>query len=98
MPSHLTKADVERIARLAHLELTADEKEIFTRQLARILEYAERLQEVDTAHVPATWHPVADVSPLRSDTPRSSLETDAALANAPETGPRGLFQVPKVIG
>jgi aspartyl-tRNA(Asn)/glutamyl-tRNA(Gln) amidotransferase subunit C len=98
MASPLTKSDVVRIARLAHLELTDDEQALFTQQLAQILTYAERLQEVDTTGVAATWHPGAEVGPLRPDTPRPSLPTDDALANAPASGPRGLFRVPKVIG
>ena len=51
--STLTVADVERIAALARLELTEDEKHLFTRQLADILSYAEQLQAVDTTGVPA---------------------------------------------
>ena len=50
----LTIADVERVAALAHLELTDDEKQLFTRQLADILAYAEQVQAVDTAGVAPT--------------------------------------------
>ena len=98
MSSPLTKSDVQRIARLAHLDLTDEEQALFTHQLAQILEYAERLQEVDTTDVSATWHPGRSVGPLRPDTPRPSLVNDDALANAPAPGPSGLFRVPKVIG
>jgi aspartyl/glutamyl-tRNA(Asn/Gln) amidotransferase C subunit len=52
----LTLADVERIAALAHLELTAEEKDLFGRQLAGILDYAQQLRAVDTTGVPATSH------------------------------------------
>ena len=48
MATQLTIADVERIAALAHLELTDAEKQVFTRQLADILAYAEQLQSIDT--------------------------------------------------
>ena len=96
--SPLTTADVERIAKLAHLELTPDETVLFARQLGQILEYAARLQDVDTSNASATWHPLAEAIPLRSDTLRASLTTDEALANAPAHGPRSLFRVPKVIG
>jgi aspartyl-tRNA(Asn)/glutamyl-tRNA(Gln) amidotransferase subunit C len=98
MTSPLTKVDVKRIARLAHLELNDDEQALFTQQLTQILEYAKRLQAVDTTNVETTWHPGAKVEPLRPDTRHSSLTTDDALANAPAPGPRGLFRVPKVIG
>ena len=98
MSTRLTRADVERIAALAHLELTEDETELFTRQLGQILEYAERLQDVDTSAVSATWHPGAASASLRPDTLRPSLTRDDALANAPDVAPEGLFRVPKVIG
>ena len=98
MPSRLTRADVDRIAVLAHLELTAEERELFTQQLADILEYAERLRDVNTADVSATWHPVPLSSLLRDDDLRDSLSRDDALANAPDAGSDGLFKVPRVIG
>jgi aspartyl-tRNA(Asn)/glutamyl-tRNA(Gln) amidotransferase subunit C len=98
MPSPLTLEDVERIAALAHLELTADEKQLFARQLAQILGFAERLQEVETTNVSADWRPVSETAELRSDERRESLSNDAALDNAPAAGPGGLFRVPRVIG
>ena len=97
--SSLTIADVERIAALAHLELTAEEKQLFTRQLADILNYAEQLQAVDTAGVPATAHVNAASGVERADEPRPSLSVEDALANAPDAAPEaGLFNVPRVIG
>ena len=98
MPSILTADEVERIARLAHLDLTTDEKELFAQQLGQILEYAERLQDVDTTNVSENSHPVTKSSELRSDNCLPSLETETVLAKAPERGPHGLFRVPKVIG
>jgi aspartyl-tRNA(Asn)/glutamyl-tRNA(Gln) amidotransferase subunit C len=97
--SSLTIADVERIAALAHLELTDEEKQLFTRQLADILSYAEQLQAVDTTGVPATAH-VDAIHPVeRDDEPKPCLPLAAALANAPDGAPDGgLFRVPKVIG
>lgn len=97
--SSLTIADVERIAALAQLELTDEEKQLFTRQLADILSYAEQLQTVDTAGVPATAHVNAAPRSERDDEPRPSLPTAEALANAPDAAPEaGLFRVPRVIG
>jgi aspartyl-tRNA(Asn)/glutamyl-tRNA(Gln) amidotransferase subunit C len=97
--STLTIADVERIAALAHLELTAQEKELFTRQLADILSYAEQLQTVDTSGVAATAHVNAGSGVERADEPRPSLPLDAAVGNAPDGAPdAGLFRVPRVIG
>ena len=94
----LTAEDVERIAALAHLELTDDEKQLFTRQLADILAYAEQLQALDTTGVPATAH-VSAAGVERDDVLCPSLSTPDALANAPDGAPdAGLFRVPRVIG
>jgi aspartyl-tRNA(Asn)/glutamyl-tRNA(Gln) amidotransferase subunit C len=96
--SSLTIADVERIAALAHLELTDEEKQLFTRQLADILEYAEQLLAVDTTGVPATAHVNAAQRVERDDERRSSLTPDEAIANAPDGAPdAGLFRVPRVM-
>jgi aspartyl-tRNA(Asn)/glutamyl-tRNA(Gln) amidotransferase subunit C len=95
----LTKADVERIAALANLELTEDEKELFTRQLAEILAYADEVQAINTSGVPATAHVHARPRAEREDEPKPSLPVGAALANAPEAErAAGLFKVPRVIG
>src|SRR5687767_14439933 len=97
--STLTIADVERIAALAQLELTDEEKQLFTRQLADILNYAEQLQAIDTTGVPATAHVNAALGAERPDAPRPSLPVEDALANAPDGVPdAGLFRVPRVIG
>ncbi|MDA1185084.1 MAG: Asp-tRNA(Asn)/Glu-tRNA(Gln) amidotransferase subunit GatC [Acidobacteria bacterium] len=99
MAPALTIADVERIAALAHLELTADEQALFTRQLADILAHAQQLQAIDTSGVAATAHVHADQQSERPDDPRDSLSTSDALANAPDAAPdAGLFRVPRVIG
>ena len=95
----LTIADVERIAALAHLELTADEKVLFTRQLADILAYAQQVQAIDTSGVPATAHVHAGQRTEREDEPHDSLSLADALGNAPDADPdAGLFRVPRVIG
>jgi aspartyl-tRNA(Asn)/glutamyl-tRNA(Gln) amidotransferase subunit C len=94
----LTIADVERIAALAHLELTDEEKHVFTRQLADILAYAEQLQAIDTTGVEATSHVNAHEAE-RDDELRPSLTVADALANAPDGAKDvGLFRVPRVIG
>jgi aspartyl-tRNA(Asn)/glutamyl-tRNA(Gln) amidotransferase subunit C len=99
MPPSFTVADVERIASLARLELTEEEKTLFTRQLADILAYAEQLQAIDTSGVPPMAHVHANESSERADEERPSLEVAEALANAPDGVPdAGLFRVPRVIG
>jgi aspartyl-tRNA(Asn)/glutamyl-tRNA(Gln) amidotransferase subunit C len=98
MSTDLSTADVERVAALAHLELTDAEKQLFTRQLADILHYAEQIQTLDTAGVPATAH-VNPPQRDRDDDPAPSLPVDEAVANAPDAAPEaGLFRVPRVIG
>ena len=94
----LTIADVERIAALSQLELTEDEKELFRRQLADILAYAEQVQAIDTSGVPATAHVHEREGMERDDEARPSLPVADALANAPDAAPDGgLFRVPRVI-
>lgn len=102
MPGDFTREDVERIARLARLELTEHEKTLLTPQLSSFLAYAEQVQQVTTAGVPPTSHPL-DASITRSDSwrddvPRPCLDRTEALAQAPEAdGERGLFKVPRVL-
>lgn len=97
--SALTIADVERIAALAHLDLTAQEKTRFARQLADILDYAQQLQAVDTDGVAATAQLHTDAGTERDDAPRPSLTPQQAVANAPDAAVEsGLFRVPRVMG
>lgn len=88
--------DVEHVARLARLALTPEEKERFGRQLAVILEHAERVGEVAAEDVPPTSHPVARSNVFRPDEPRPCLAHEEALAGAPETE-AGLFRVPRIV-
>jgi aspartyl-tRNA(Asn)/glutamyl-tRNA(Gln) amidotransferase subunit C len=98
VPVALTIADVERISALAHLELTHDEKRLFTTQLASILAYAEEIRAVDTSGVPATAHVHAGYRSERDDEPHASLSTADALRNAPDAAlDAGFFRVPRVI-
>ena len=98
MAAELTTADVERIAALAHIELTDEEKQLFTRQLADILHYAEQVQAVDTTNVPPMAHVVSARSE-RDDELQPSLSVEEALANAPDGAlDAGLFRVPRVMG
>jgi len=98
MPTELSIADVERVAALAQIELTDTEKQLFTRQLAEILHYAEQIQALDTTGIPATAH-VNAVQYERDDQPTGSLPIEEALANAPDAASdAGLFRVPRVMG
>jgi aspartyl-tRNA(Asn)/glutamyl-tRNA(Gln) amidotransferase subunit C len=92
-----TREDVERIARLARLELAPDEIDLFRRQLDDILAYARHVQEVDTTGVPPTSHALIAEMPMRDDEAREILRRDDAMAGAPAAA-AGLFKVPRVIG
>jgi aspartyl-tRNA(Asn)/glutamyl-tRNA(Gln) amidotransferase subunit C len=99
MPDRLTRADVDRIATLARLELSDTEKDLFVHQLSHVLEYAEQIQKIDTTGVPPTSHVLSRMPADRADESRPSLSNADALANAPDPSPHtGLFRVPRVIG
>jgi aspartyl-tRNA(Asn)/glutamyl-tRNA(Gln) amidotransferase subunit C len=96
--STLTRADVLRIAELARLELSEPEVDLFTRQLADILAYAEQLQDVDTTGVSPTSHALAIDAAWRPDNVCASLPLADTLSNAPDADAHtGLFRVPKVL-
>jgi aspartyl-tRNA(Asn)/glutamyl-tRNA(Gln) amidotransferase subunit C len=98
MPAPLTRDDVLRIAELASLELTDAEVEVFTRQLAEILAYAQQVQEIDTTDVPPTSHVFGTTPVDRPDEPRPSLARDEILSSAPGAAiDAGFFRVPRVI-
>lgn len=92
----LTIKEVEHIAELARLELSDTEKEQYRQQLSDILEYAARLQQVDTSAIPPTSSVLPPRSVLRSDVAEQSLNTNQILSNAPETKDNQ-FRVPPVL-
>ncbi len=92
----LTLEEVEHIAQLARLELTAAEKERFRQQLSAILEYAASLQELDTAGIAPTASVLPPRSVLRADEPAPGLTTEALLRNAPQAE-QNQFRVPPVL-
>jgi aspartyl-tRNA(Asn)/glutamyl-tRNA(Gln) amidotransferase subunit C len=95
----LEPEEVAHVARLARLSLTTDELQLFARQLAGILDYAEQLQAVDTANVAPTSHPLALTAALRDDDVLPSLSREEGLQAAPESDrSAGLFKVPRVLG
>ena len=97
MPASLSREDVLRIAELARLELTPEEVDLFTRQLASILNYVAEIQGLDTTGVLPTAQ-VINRPVDRADEPLPTLPRDAALANAPEAATEaGLFKVPRVM-
>lgn len=80
----LSREDVEKIATLARLELSEDEKSLYQEQLSAILAYAERLNALDLQDVPPTGSAVPLVNVLRKDEIRPSLPVEDVLFNAPD--------------
>ena len=82
-PMALTREQVRHVAELAKLKLTDAEVDLFREQLSAILDYAARLDELDTEAI----SPTASVLPLRNvmrpDIPECTFSRDAMLANAP---------------
>lgn len=97
MSQRITREDVEYVARLARLELSADEVELFTGQLADILEHAADIESLDVGDVPPTAHPLPMVNVLRPDVVVPSVDRDEVLAQAP-AAEAGQFRVPPVLG
>lgn len=91
----IDRATVEHVARLARLALSDDERERFTGQLARILEYCARLDQMPIEGVPATSHVLPLTNVLRPDVVTPSLPREDVLAGAP-AHEQGFFVVPRV--
>ena len=92
----ITLADVEHVARLARLELSAEEAETFTGQMDAILAYVDKLNELDTSGIVPTSHAVPMENAFRDDVARPGIGVEAALANTPERA-GSFYRVPKVI-
>ena len=91
-----SELDVAYVARLARLDLTNAETELFQKQLGDVLRYAEKLREVDVSHVEAAAHAVPIFNVFREDEPRDWFTAKQALSNAPRQA-NGLFIVTKVV-
>lgn len=79
------KLDVSRVkhvARLANLSLNTQEEEKYARQLSKIIEYVEQLNQVDTSEVEATFTPVEQNTVMRKDETQAGLSQEDALSNA----------------
>ncbi len=92
----ISKKDVEHVARLARLRLTEEEKEKLGKQLNQILEYVEKLNELDTKNVEPTSHVVPLKNVLREDEVKPSLPVEEVLSNAPDKKGK-YFKVPRII-
>lgn len=96
MPT-ISRDDVAHVARLARLELTDDELDTFTGQLAAVLDHARDVEALDLADVPPTDHPLPLGNVLRADVVGPTLAPEDALAAAPQAED-GRFRVPTILG
>jgi aspartyl-tRNA(Asn)/glutamyl-tRNA(Gln) amidotransferase subunit C len=97
VPARLTRDEVAHVARLARLELTEDELDLFTGQLAAVLDHAADVEALDVEGVPPTAHPYDLANVARPDVVRPSLDRDEVLAAAPDVED-GRFKVPPILG
>lgn len=101
MSPKVTVEDVQRVAELAHLELTPDESGSMLTDLNAILDYMAELSQLDTSNVMplaqvSELGEVAGASTLRADEVKPSLDRAVVMNGAPETD-GAFYKVPKVI-
>lgn len=97
MPGRISREDVAHVAKLARLDITDDELELYTEQLAAVLEHAEDVEALDTAGVEPTAHPLPLSNVFREDVPTPSLDRAEVLAQAP-AAEDDRFRVPRILG
>jgi len=92
----ISKTDVKHVAELARLSLEEADLEMLTEEIGKILEYIDKLNELNVTDTPPTFHVLDLSTPLRDDVVQEWLTQEEALANAP--GSEGdFFTVPKFI-
>ena len=91
----ITTKDVEHVAKLARLELSESEKEMFTHQLGDVLAHVEKMNEVDTTNVEPMNHPIDFTNVMRKDVKIYENTREELMANAPDVEGE-FFKVPKI--
>lgn len=92
----VTRKDVEYIAKLARLDLAENEIENYTGQMNQILQYMDKLNELNTDDVEPLSHPVENINVFREDILKDTTPREEALKNAPKADSE-FFKVPKII-
>jgi len=92
----ISKKDVEHVARLARLELTEEEKVLYTEELNAVLGFMDTLNQLDTSDVPPTSHVLDIKNVFREDVVGPSMEPEEVVANAP-AAKDNQFRVPKIM-
>jgi aspartyl-tRNA(Asn)/glutamyl-tRNA(Gln) amidotransferase subunit C len=93
---HLSKKEVKHIAWLAHIELSDQEKTLFTEQFNEILDYFKKIDQVDTEGVEPTYHVLDLKNVYRKDEAKPSLPTEEALRNAPKKEKK-FIKAPRIV-
>ncbi len=92
----ITKKDVDHVALLGRLELTGQERDMYTRQLNDILEHFQSLERLDTDNVQPTAHVLPLKNVFREDWVGRHISREEALANCPDRE-ESFFKVPKIV-
>ena len=93
----LTRDDVVQVAKLALLDLTDEEIDLFTNQLGAVLDTADAMAALDLEGVPPTHHPLEMINVMRADAVTPSLDRDEVLSQAPAVEDHR-FKVPPALG
>lgn len=94
--SVISKAEVEKVASLARLEITEAEAEQYATQLEQIINMVEKLNELDTENIKPTTHAVPLTNVLREDVAAKGLDRNLVLKNAPDSQD-GYIKVPSIM-
>jgi len=96
MAKKIDQSQVRKVAKLSRLDLTEAEVEEFTGQLSAILDYVEKMNELDTENIEPLAHCLPIKNVFRADCIKESLGTEKTLANAPQRD-GDFFKVPKIL-
>ena len=96
MAKKIDQKQVRKVAKLSRLDLTEAEITEFTSQLSAILDYVEKMDELDTENVQPLAHSLPISNCFREDCAKKSLGTEKTLANAPQWD-GDFFKVPKIL-
>lgn len=91
----ISRDELKHIALLSRLELTDDEADLYTQHIGEILDYVEKLNELDVTDVEPTCHAVPMQNIMRDDVVKPGLDIEESLKNAAEKEDR-YFRVPRV--
>lgn len=92
----IDKETVDKVAHLARLELAGDEKQALMKDMGKILDFMDKLNEIDTSGVEPLVYMTDEVNVLREDVVKQEITHKEALKNAPKHD-EDFFLVAKVI-